>query len=85
MSNLTDLPNIGPKLAEELNNVGIKTYEDLCSTGSAQILFKLKGNAGHCCMNTLYALEGAIQKIRWHSLPDADRKRVRAEYLSFIE
>lgn len=85
MSNLTDLPNIGPKLAEELNSVGIKSYDDLCSTGSAQILFKLKGNAGRCCMNTLYAIEGAIQKIRWHSLSESERKRVRAEYLAMIE
>ncbi len=36
MSELSDLPNIGKKLEEQLNEVGIETIEQLNEVGSKQ-------------------------------------------------
>jgi DNA transformation protein len=66
---LTDLPNIGKTLAQKLELIGIHTPEDLNAMGSQNAIIKLATieNSG-ICINMLYALEGAIQGIRWHDL-----------------
>ena len=66
MSNLTDLPNIGKELAKQLEAAGISSYQDLVDCESLEALLKIKGKFGNGCYNMLYALEGAIQEIRWH-------------------
>jgi len=77
---LTDLPNIGATLANKLTKVGISTPEDLINTGSEQAIIRIASleNSG-ACINMLYALEGAIQGIRWHGL-DAGRKQELKEF-----
>jgi DNA transformation protein len=69
---LTNLPNIGLTLAEKLKLVGISTPNDLINTGSENAMIKIKTVDKDACINMLFALEGAIQGIRWHSL---DKKR----------
>ena len=85
MKSLKDLPNIGKLIEKELNDVGISSYEDLKKIGSVEALIKIsKSIFDEGCLNKLYALEGAIQNIRWHSL-DADRKlEIKKEYYSKI-
>jgi len=68
MNDLTELPNIGKTLAEKLVQAGITTPDDLKSAGSENTFIKLKTIDSNACLNMLYALEGAIQGIRWHSL-----------------
>ena len=75
-----DLPNIGPVLARELQNVGIHTLADLQAVGSAHALYKIRGISGQGCMNMLYALEGAIQQIRWHFLEDFQKEHARKAF-----
>lgn len=82
---LTDLPNIGATLAQKLELVGINTPEALKQTGSKQALTKVATieNSG-ACINMLYALEGAIQGIRWHGL-DKDTKTELKEFYRMLE
>jgi len=78
---LTTLPNIGKVLADKLKIVGIDTVEKLQSIGSENTFIRLKAIDNDVCINTLCALEGAIQRIRWHNL---DRRK-KEELKMFFE
>ncbi len=80
MTELTTLPNIGEKLAGELHKVGITSAEQLSRLGSVEAAVRITRGRPHTGYNLLYALEGAVRGVRWHSLPKEDRARVRAEY-----
>ena len=67
MGELSKLPNIGKSVEEQLNLVGINTVEDLKIIGSKEAWLKIKEIDKSACINRLYALEGAIEGIRWHS------------------
>jgi len=77
MSDLTDLPNIGENTKQQLNMVGINTYEELVSCGSREAWLRIKEIDSSACVNRLMGLEGAIQNIRWHHLPDDDKKALK--------
>ena len=79
MEDLTKLPNIGPVLAEKLKAVGVTTYEDLARIGSVETILKIREDDPGACYNMLYALEGAIQKVRWHALPKEERQLLKEE------
>ncbi|HEX2919693.1 MAG TPA: TfoX/Sxy family protein [Bacteroidales bacterium] len=70
---LTKMPNIGKTLADKLISVGITTPNDLIDTGSQDAMIKIKTIDPNACINMLFALEGAVQGIRWHDL-DEDKK-----------
>lgn len=77
------LPNIGNALEEQLNAVGIQTVQQLKKLGSKQAWQMIK-NADHsACLTRLYALEGAIQGIRWHKLDDGIKEELMAFYASY--
>jgi len=80
MSSLTDLPNIGKTLADKLSLIGVENDQDLKQLGSENAIIQISTieNSGSC-INMLYALEGAIQGIRWHGL-DNDRKQELKEF-----
>jgi len=81
MESLRELPNIGKTLAEKLNHIGISSPEGLIETGSENAIIRLAAfeNSG-ACINMLYALEGAIQGIRWHSLSAERKAELKAFY-----
>lgn len=81
MNKLTDLPNIGKTLADKLEMIGIKSEEELKEMGSENALIKIATieNSG-ACINMLYALEGAIQGIRWHGLDSARKEELKEFY-----
>lgn len=80
MGELSKLPNIGKAVEEQLNQVGIETYEQLKEAGSKEAWLRIKGIDDSACINRLCALEGAIQGIRWHNLED----EVKAELKDFF-
>jgi len=41
--------------------------------GSVEAILRIGVTDDESCYNMLYALEGAIQGIRWHGLPPGDR------------
>lgn len=79
MEDLTQLPNIGPALAEKLHTVNINSHEDLAQLGSVEAILKIREDDPGACYNMLYALEGAIQGIRWHGIPKEERALLKAE------
>ena len=81
MKELSDLPNIGKTLAEKLNIIGILNEQDLKEIGSENAIIKIATieNNG-VCINMLYALEGAIQQIRWHNLSNKTKQELKEFY-----
>ncbi|MCG8306145.1 MAG: TfoX/Sxy family protein [Cytophagales bacterium] len=80
---LETVPNIGKTLAIRLSQVGIDCREKLLSIGAEDTFIKIKTIDKHACLNMLYALEGAIQGIRWHKLSE-DRKRELREFYNML-
>jgi DNA transformation protein len=81
---LAALPNIGTVLAEKLYRAGITSYDDLADLGSVEAYLKIWNHEGAIGYNMLYALEGAIQGVRWHELPQEQRERVKKELLAAL-
>jgi len=79
MGELAELINIGKAVEGQLNEVGIRTFEELKDTGSKQAWLRIKGIDSSACINRLCALEGAIQGIRWHDL-DVEKKGELKEF-----
>ena len=75
MKELSALPNIGKVLAGKLKQVGINNEHELKLMGSEKAILKIATlEQSGACINMLYALEGAIQGVRWHGI-DKDRKQ----------
>lgn len=70
---MNELPNIGSELAKRIESAGFETVESLKEAGSRQVFLTLNEMDPTVCINTLYALEGAVRSIRWHSLPREDK------------
>ncbi len=85
MKTIEELPNIGKTLAEKLKNIGVTTELELVELGSENAIIRiatLENNTA--CLNMLYALEGAIQGIRWHGLA-VGRKQELKEFFRVLE
>ncbi len=80
MTNLTTLPNIGPTLAEKLNQIGVTTFDELAEAGSIETVIRIGQTDKSACYNMLYALEGAIRGVRWHAIPKEERAKLKAEF-----
>ncbi|KAF0195327.1 MAG: TfoX domain-containing protein [Bacteroidetes bacterium] len=74
MMKMNELPNIGSELAKRLESAGFGTVESLKEAGSRQVFQALNAMDPSVCINTLYALEGAVRNIRWHSLSLEDKR-----------
>jgi DNA transformation protein len=81
---LTRLPNVGRVLARKLRQVGITSYDDLVDLGSVEAYLRVWDRQDIIGYNMLYAIEGAIQGIRWHDLPREHRHRAREELLAAL-
>ena len=80
MNNLQKVPNIGKVLSNKLEQVGITNENELKAAGSEKAFLLVKGIDPCACISSLYALEGAIQGVRWHSLS----KEKKDEMLNFF-
>jgi DNA transformation protein and related proteins len=77
---LTNLPNIGKTLAGKLITVGISSPGDLMEAGSENAMIRIKTIDKEACLNMLFALEGAIQGIRWHNLEENRKTELKEFY-----
>lgn len=77
MSDLTDLPNVGPALAAALKEVGIDTPLKLMEAGSVEAWWRIHPTFD--CLHSLFALEGAVQGIPKSRLDEETRQRLRHE------
>ncbi len=74
------MPNIGKSLAKKLALAEISSPDELKFIGSKNAFLKIQTIfPDDVCINMLYALEGAIQDVRWHALG----KEVKADLLDF--
>jgi DNA transformation protein and related proteins len=79
---LSSLPNIGKSLSIKLEQVDILTPRQLLDEGSKQAFFRIRKLDPGACIDMLYALEGAVQGVRWHSLDDTVKKDLKLFYNS---
>lgn len=77
---LAELPNIGIALSEKLMQAGILTPAELIAIGSKKAWQRLKRYDAEVCINTLMALEGAIQGVRWHHLSEDSKRELKQFY-----
>lgn len=78
------MPNIAAKLELQLNDVGITAIEQLKEIGSREAWLRILAVDPSACIMRLYALEGAIQGIRWHYL-DEETKESLKEFYKFYK
>jgi DNA transformation protein len=83
MSELSTLPNIGKTVEQQLNEVGIETIKQLIEIGSKQAWLRIKSIDDSACINRLYALEGAVEGIRWHNLSEEVKAELKEFYNTF--
>ncbi|MBD5169201.1 MAG: TfoX/Sxy family protein [Oscillibacter sp.] len=70
MEKLTDLPNIGPKLAGHLTKAGVETPEQLRQMGAEEAFLRIRAQADPtACLHELEALAGAVEGVRKSLLP----------------
>ncbi|MEW4413067.1 TfoX/Sxy family protein [Clostridium sp. AN503] len=79
MGELSGLPNIGKVVEEQLNQVGIHTFEDLKELGAEQAWLKIQEIDDSACIHRLLALEGALKGVKKTMLPE-DRKAELKEF-----
>lgn len=79
---LNKLANIGKVLAEKLYFAGVISPGYLKQIGAKEAFIKLLAFDKTACINQLYALEGAIQGIRWHHLAKEEKQDMQTFYHS---
>jgi DNA transformation protein len=83
MQTLQDLPNIGKTISGKLEKIGITSVGELITLGSKNAIIKISTlEDGGACLNMLYALEGAVQGIRWHGLDSNTKQELKEFYVS---
>ena len=81
MENLATLPNIGDALANKLASAGFTCYDDLASHGSVEVALRIRAGVDPgACYNMLYAIEGAIRGVRWHTMSKEERNQLKKEF-----
>ncbi len=77
MNTLMKVPNIGGVLADKLAKAGINTEKELRLMGSEKAFLLIKEVDPEACLSHLYALEGAVQGIRGHSLSKDKKEELK--------
>ena len=77
-SDLSQQINIGKDTEARLIQVGISSFAELKAVGAEQAFIRLQTVDPGACLSRLSALEGAIQGVRWHSLPARRKEELRA-------
>ncbi len=80
---LTELPNIGPVLADNLKKVGVETPEALRSLGAEEVWLRirLQVDAG-ACLHQLQALAGAEAGVPKKELPPERKAALKSFFNS---
>lgn len=79
MGALSKLPNISKVIETKLIEADISTPQELYGLGSKEAFIRIRMKDSTACLNMLYAIEGAVQGIRWHKLP-VETKGVLKEF-----
>lgn len=80
MGELAKMPNIGKVVEEQLNQVGIRSEDDLKAAGAKNAWLKIREIDESACIHRLLALEGAIRGVKKTELPEEVRKELKEFY-----
>jgi DNA transformation protein and related proteins len=83
-NDLIEQINIGKDTAAKLKKVGIDTFEQLKAIGSRNAFLMLQTIDAGACLSLLYALEGAIEGVKYNKLP-AEKKRELQEFFAQVK
>ena len=76
---LTDLPNVGLKLAENLRRVGLETPEDIRKAGAREAFLRIRAQVDPtACFHQLTALAGAEPGVPKKAIPAEEKAELRA-------
>lgn len=64
MSKLSDLPNVGKVLEQNLIKVGISTPEQLKEVGTKEAFLRIRMIDPTACIHMLYGIQGAVEGIK---------------------
>ncbi len=76
---IADLPNLGPKSQQMLEQAGIATMPQLQELGAVRAYLRVKRHGGNASLNLLWALEGALSGQHWQVVAKAERLRLLLE------
>ena len=81
MSALSDLPNVGKVLEDNLRKINIETPEQLRQIGAEEAFFRIRMVVDPgACLHMLYGIQGAIEGIPDKFLSDQIKERLRLFY-----
>ena len=83
MGKLSEMPNIGKVVEEQLTKAGVDTPEKLIETGSEEAWIKLKAIDPSSCLMKLYGLEGAVRGIKKKDLPQDVKDKLKEFYSNY--
>jgi len=68
-SELTSLPNIGPKISEKLKKIGIRTKKDFLAEDPFEVFYQLHKEVDPTlCRCALASVVGAKLGVPWHAI-----------------
>lgn len=83
MEKLTDLPNIGPVLAGNLEKAGVDTPDRLRELGAEEAFLRIRTRVDStACLHQLEALAGAEAGVRKSLLPPERKAELKAWFRS---
>lgn len=79
MEHLTDLPNIGPALAGNLEKIGVTGSEQLRTLGAEEAFLRIRAQVDrNACLHQLEALAGAAEGVKKSQLPPEKKAELKA-------
>lgn len=77
---IKNFPNIGPKSAQWLEAVGIRTDDDLEELGAVEAYRRVKAAfPDKVSLNMLWGLQGVLLDLPWNELPPEMKEKLRRE------
>lgn len=85
MTELSNLPNIGIVLEENLRKIGVTTEEQFKEKGTKQIFFEIRQKVDSgACLHMLYGIEGARKGKPVQALTKEEKEKLKQFYRSLI-
>jgi DNA transformation protein len=82
MSTLSDLPNVGKVLEQNLKEAGISTPEQLREIGTKESFLRIRSIDPTACLHMLYGIEGAVEGIKDKFLSEETKQDLRKFFKS---
>ena len=76
---ITELQNLGPRSAEWLADINLRTLADLEVVGAVGAFRMVQHKHAKVSLNLLWALYGAIENRDWRDVTDVEKTKLRAE------